>query len=60
VELLCMVGQVGVVAPDAYAHLLVVDGNPLDDIQVLTAPDRNLKLIMKEGRVYKSELGASR
>jgi imidazolonepropionase-like amidohydrolase len=59
-ELLCMVGQVGVVAPGAYADLLVVDGNPLDDIRVLTAPDRNLKLIMKEGRVYKNELEASR
>ncbi len=59
-RLLCMVGQVGVVAPGAYADLLVVDGNPLQDIRVLTAPDRNLKLIMKEGRVYKNELGASR
>src|ERR1700683_3254145 len=58
-ELLCMVGQVGVVAPGAYADLLVVDGNPLDDIRVLTTPDRNLKLIMKEGRVYKNELEAS-
>jgi imidazolonepropionase-like amidohydrolase len=58
-ELLCMVGQVGVVAPGAYADLLVVDGNPLDDIRVLTAPERNLKLIMKEGQVYKNELEAS-
>jgi imidazolonepropionase-like amidohydrolase len=58
-QLLCMVGQVGVVAPGAYADLLVVDGNPLDDIRVLTAPERNLKLIMKEGRIYKNELGAS-
>ncbi|MGC1285356.1 MAG: amidohydrolase family protein, partial [Streptosporangiaceae bacterium] len=55
-QLLCMVGQVGVVAHGAYADLLVVDGNPLDDIRVLTTPDRNLKLIMKEGRVYKNEL----
>src|ERR1700728_3774809 len=55
-QLLCMVGQVGVVAPGAYADLLVLDGNPLDDIRVLTAPDRNLKLIMKEGRLYKNEL----
>jgi imidazolonepropionase-like amidohydrolase len=55
-QLLSMVGQVGVVAPGAYADLLVVDGNPLDDIRVLTTPDRNLKLIMKEGRVYKNEL----
>jgi imidazolonepropionase-like amidohydrolase len=51
---------VGAVAPGAYADLLVVDGNPLQDIRVLTTPDQNLKLIMKEGRVYKNELGASR
>ena len=55
-----MVGQVGIVAPGAYADLLVIDGNPLDDIRVLTDPGRNLKLIMKEGRIYKNELGASR
>ena len=55
-QLLCMVGQVGVVAPGAYADLLVIDGNPLDDIRVLTTPDRNLKLIMKEGQLYKNEL----
>jgi len=55
-QLLCMVGQVGVVAPGAYADLLVIDGNPLDDIRVLTTPDQNLKLIMKEGQVYKNEL----
>jgi imidazolonepropionase-like amidohydrolase len=51
-----MVGQVGVVAPGAYADLLVIDGNPLDDIRVLTTPDQTLKLIMKEGQIYKNEL----
>jgi imidazolonepropionase-like amidohydrolase len=55
-QLLCMVGQVGVVAPGAYADLLVIDGNPLDDIRVLTTPDQNLKLIMKEGELYKNDL----
>jgi imidazolonepropionase-like amidohydrolase len=53
-------GELGVVAPGAYADLLVVDGNPLDDIRVLTTPEQNLKLIMKEGQVYKNELEASR
>ena len=55
-ELLRMVGQVGVVAPGAFADLLVVDGNPLEDIRVLTTPERTLKLIMKDGQVYKNEL----
>ena len=55
-ELLRMVGQVGVMAPGAFADLLVVDGNPLQDIRVLTTPERTLKLIMKSGEIYKNEL----
>ncbi len=32
------------------------EGNPLDDIRVLTTPQRSLKFIMKDGQVYKNEL----
>jgi imidazolonepropionase-like amidohydrolase len=49
-------GELGVVAPGALADLLVVDGNPLDDIRVLTTPEQTLKLIMKQGTIYKNEL----
>jgi imidazolonepropionase-like amidohydrolase len=55
-QLLRLAGDVGVVAPGALADLLVVDGNPLEDIRVLTTPQRSLKLIMKDGQVYKNEL----
>jgi imidazolonepropionase-like amidohydrolase len=55
-QLLRLEGDVGVVAPGAFADLLVIDGNPLEDIGVLTTPERTLKLIMKEGQVYKNEL----
>ena len=55
-QLLRLEGEVGVVAPGALADLLVVDGNPLEDIRVLTTPQRSLKLIMKDGQVYKNEL----
>jgi len=55
-RLLCRAGELGVVAPGALADLLVIDGNPLDDIRVLTTPEQTLKLIMKEGTVYKNEL----
>jgi imidazolonepropionase-like amidohydrolase len=55
-QLLQLAGDVGVVAPGALADLLVVDGNPLEDIRVLTTPQRSLKLIMKDGQVYKNEL----
>jgi imidazolonepropionase-like amidohydrolase len=55
-RLLQMEGKVGVVASGAFADLLVVEGNPLADIRVLTTPDKTLKLIMKEGQIYKNEL----
>ncbi len=55
-QLLRLAGEVGVVAPGAFADLLVIDGNPLDDIRVLTTPERTLKLIMKDGQIYKNEL----
>jgi imidazolonepropionase-like amidohydrolase len=42
---------IGVVAPGAFADLLVVDGDPLQDIGVLTDPQRRLKLVMARGQM---------
>ncbi|HSH99207.1 MAG TPA: amidohydrolase family protein [Reyranella sp.] len=55
-ELLMEKGTLGTIAEGAYADLLVVDGNPLADLAVLMNPQRNLKLIMKDGVIYKNEL----
>ena len=55
-ELLNQGASLGVIAPGAYADLLVVDGDPLSDLAVMTNPQRNLKLIMKGGVIYKNEL----
>ncbi|HJU09283.1 MAG TPA: amidohydrolase family protein [Candidatus Binataceae bacterium] len=55
-ELLNRDGNLGVIAPGAYADLLVVDGDPLRDLAVLTHPRRNLRLVMKAGVIYKNEL----
>jgi imidazolonepropionase-like amidohydrolase len=55
-ELLNRGGKLGVIAPGAYADLLVVDGDPLRDVMVLTDPQRHLKLIMMGGVIYKNEL----
>lgn len=35
------------------ADLLLVEGNPLEDISVLRHPEQRLKLIMKGGRLVK-------
>jgi imidazolonepropionase-like amidohydrolase len=56
-ELLMLKHKLGVIAPGAYADLLVVDGDPLTDLRVMTDPQRNLKVIMKDGVFYMNELG---
>ncbi|AOW51277.1 TPA: amidohydrolase family protein [Legionella pneumophila subsp. pneumophila] len=55
-ELLMQKGKLGVISEGAYADLLVVEGNPLVNLNVLIRPDENLKLIMKDGVIYKNEL----
>jgi imidazolonepropionase-like amidohydrolase len=47
-------GRLGVVAEGALADLVLVMGNPLVDLDVLADPVRNLRIIMKDGRIYKS------
>ncbi len=49
-------GPLGVIEPGAYADLLIVDGNPLEDIGLLSDPAQNLVLIMKDGKIYKNTL----
>ncbi|MEP9359561.1 amidohydrolase family protein [Sphingomonas sp. KR3-1] len=47
----------GVVKEGAWADLLLVRGNPLDDLPLLEDPARNLLLIVKDGVVHKNLLG---
>ncbi len=48
-----MEGQIGVVAPGAYADLVVVDGNPLADLSLLTRQGAHMPVIMKAGTFAK-------
>ncbi|HEV2387811.1 MAG TPA: amidohydrolase family protein [Candidatus Acidoferrales bacterium] len=52
-EILMQAGKLGCVAPGAHADLLVVDGDPLSDIAVLTQNGQKLPVIMKAGRFHK-------
>ena len=47
-------GKLGVIEEGAYADLLLINGNPLKDISILTRPEENLALIMKDGKIYKN------
>ena len=49
-------GRLGVVEEGALADLLLVDGNPLEHIDLIANPGRNFLVIMKDGLVYKNAL----
>jgi len=61
-------GPIGVIQEGAYADILLVDGNPLEDITVIGAVDtwfdapprdgvETIRIIMKDGEIYKNTLG---
>jgi imidazolonepropionase-like amidohydrolase len=49
-------GKLGVVQRGALADLLLVDGNPLENINLIADPAKNFVVIMKDGKVYKNAL----
>ncbi len=55
-EIFNMQGKIGVIAPGAYADILVIDGNPLKDLNLLQEQGRYMQIIMKGGEFYKNEL----
>ena len=55
-ELLDQKGKIGVIAPGAYADVIAVSGDPLADIKVLG----NVGFVLKDGKVFKNELGPGR
>jgi len=49
-------GKLGVVEEGALADLLLLDGNPLEQIKLLEDPARTLLVIMKDGKLFKNLL----
>lgn len=61
-------GKLGVIEEGAYADILIVDGNPLQDLSVIGANDKwfdaptppespeTIRIIMKDGKIYKNTL----
>jgi len=49
-------GKLGVVEEGALADLLLVEGNPLADINLVADPAKKFVLIMKDGKIYKNTL----
>ena len=55
-RVLRMEGKIGCVSPGACADLIVVQGNPLKDLALLTEQGRHMPLIVKGGAIIKNEL----
>ena len=52
-------GQLGVVKQGAYADLLLVDGDPTKNLNLIANPGKNFRVIMKDGKIYKDTLPSS-
>jgi len=48
--------KLGVIAEGAWADLILVDGDPLEDLSVIADPDDRFVVIMKDGRIVKNTL----
>ncbi|MGA9527072.1 MAG: amidohydrolase family protein [Terriglobales bacterium] len=55
-ELLDKKGQLGVIAPGAYADVVAVSGDPLQNVKLL----ENVAFVMKDGKVFKNEFAAGK
>ena len=58
-DLLNMRGRIGTIAPGAYADLIGVNGNPIEDANLLAEPEKHLKLVIRGGEVIVNRLSES-
>ena len=49
-------GELGVVKEGALADLILVDGNPLENLDLVADPENKFVVIMKDGKIYKNIL----
>jgi imidazolonepropionase-like amidohydrolase len=49
-------GPLGVIKEGAYADMILVDGNPLENLDLVADADKNFDLIMKDGNIYKNNI----
>ena len=47
-------GKLGVIEEGAYADILLVNGNPLEKLELFNNPEESLALIVKDGKIYKN------
>ena len=55
-EVLRMEGRLGIIVPGAYADLIVVEGNPLEDLNLLNGQGKYFVAIMQDGQFLKNNI----
>mgnify|MGYP001026372516 CR=1 FL=1 len=50
------IGKIGVIETGALADLILIDGNPLKNIDLIAETDEKFLVIMKDGIIYKNKL----
>jgi len=58
-EILQRTGELGEISVGAIADILILDGNPLEDLEVLQNQGASIPIIIKDGQVFKNELSQS-
>jgi imidazolonepropionase-like amidohydrolase len=51
-------GRIGELVVGAYADLLIVDGDPTQELSMLSRPEEGIRLVMQGGRTVRSSLAA--
>ena len=49
-------GKLGVIEAGAFADMIVVDGDPLKNIELVSDPEANFRMIVRDGRIHKDTL----
>lgn len=49
-------GPLGVIEEGAYADIILVDGNPMNDVSILGSNGKSIPLVMKDGKIYKNTM----
>jgi imidazolonepropionase-like amidohydrolase len=51
-------GELGVIKEGALADIILVDGNPIQNLELIVDPAKNIVLIMKDGKIYKNAIAS--
>lgn len=49
-------GKIGVIEEGALADILLIDGNLIQNLELITDPEKNILLVMKDGKIFKNTI----